>query len=99
MGVAWRAAAGEVPDLSWGRFMWARLVRDAAAEILPFSQLGGFVLGLRALRLDGPRARRGVLSLSRDVLIELSAKVPYALFGLIGLMALAPHSDLKWFLG
>ncbi|MGH8269662.1 MAG: lysylphosphatidylglycerol synthase domain-containing protein, partial [Steroidobacteraceae bacterium] len=50
MGAAWRLAAGSAPAASRRRYMWARLVRDAAAETLPFSQIGGFVLGVRALR-------------------------------------------------
>ena len=94
MGIAWRQAAGSVPAASPRRFMWARLVRDAAAETLPFSQIGGFVLGVRALRLDGSAAVRGVLSMSVDLILELAAKLPYVLAGLLALLALAPGSGL-----
>jgi glycosyltransferase 2 family protein len=79
--------------------MWARLVRDAAAETLPFSQIGGFVLGVRALRLSGPTALRGILSMSVDLIIELAAKLPYVLAGLLALLALAPGSGLMRPLG
>ena len=94
MGIAWRQAAGSSPPASARRFIWARLVRDAAAETLPFSQIGGFVLGVRALRLSGPAALRGVLSMSVDLIVELGAKLPYVLAGLLALLSLAPGSGL-----
>ena len=94
MGLAWSLVAGHVPIASLRRFMWARLVRDAAAETLPFSQIGGFVLGVRALRLGGPAALRGVLSMSADLVVELGAKLPYVLAGVLTLLALAPGSGL-----
>jgi putative membrane protein len=99
MGVAWRQAAGSTAIASPRRFMWARLVRDAAAETLPFSQIGGFVLGVRALRLGTPAALRGVLSMSVDLIIELGAKLPYVLAGVLTLLALAPGSGLMRPLG
>ena len=94
MGIAWYLATGRVALGSPRRFMWARLVRDAAAETLPFSQLGGFVLGVRALRLSGPAALRGILSMTVDLVIELGAKLPYAVAGLLTLLAAAPGSGL-----
>lgn len=94
MGLAWRLATGSVPTASRRRFIWARLVRDAAAETLPFSQLGGFVLGMRALRLSGPAALRGVLSMTVDLVVELGAKLPYVLAGVLALLATAPGSRL-----
>jgi len=94
MGIAWRQAAGSAPPAPLRRFTWARLVRDAAAETLPFSQLGGFVLGVRALRLSGPAALRGVLSMSVDLVVELGAKLPYVLAGGLALLSLAPGSGL-----
>ena len=99
MGIAWRLAAGSIRTASPRRFVWARLVRDAAAETLPFSQLGGFVLGVRALRLSGPDALRGVLSMSVDLVVELGAKLPYVLVGVLVLLGIAPGSDLMRPLG
>ena len=94
MGLAWFLAAGTSQMAPAHRFMWARQVRDAAAETLPFSQIGGFVLGVRALRVSGPAALRGVLSMSVDLIVELGAKLPYVLAGGLTLFALAPHSGL-----
>ncbi len=99
MGIAWRQATGGAPMASLRRFMWARAVRDAAAETLPFSQIGGFVLGARALRLSDSTALRGVLSMSVDLVVELAAKLPYALAGVLALLALAPGSGLMRPLG
>lgn len=94
MGIAWYLATGTVRIASPARFIWARLVRDAAAETLPFSQIGGFVLGVRALRLGGPAALRGILSMTVDLVIELGAKLPYVVAGVLALLATAPGSAL-----
>jgi putative membrane protein len=99
MGLAWSLVTGTVTTAPARRFIWARLVRDAAAETLPFSQIGGFVLGVRALRLSGPAALRGVLSMSVDLVVELGAKLPYVLAGVLTLLALAPGSGLMRPLG
>jgi glycosyltransferase 2 family protein len=94
MGLAWWLAAGEAPPASRARFCWARFVRDAAAEVLPFSQLGGFVLGVRALGLARTSIARGAVSMSIDLVIELAAKLPYVAAALAALLTLAPHSAL-----
>jgi glycosyltransferase 2 family protein len=99
MGLAWYLATGKPPTAPPRRFIWARLVRDAAAETLPFAQIGGFVLGIRALRLEGAAALRGILSMSVDLIIELGAKLPYVLVGVWVLIAIAPGSDLMRPLG
>ena len=53
MGLAWwLLTRGSTNARPWC-FVWGRLVRDAASEALPFSQLGGFVLGARAASLGG----------------------------------------------
>lgn len=94
LGLGWRLAAGRRPPASLGRFVWARLVRDAAAETLPFSQIGGMVFGVRALRSSAVAALTAVLSMCVDLVIELTGKLPYVLAGLLVLTALAPASRL-----
>lgn len=84
MGLAWWSigrAAGRLAG-----FVAARLARDAVAELLPFSQLGGFAAGVRVLSLTGVPARAAAHSLFADLLMEFLAKLPYALAGL-GLLA------------
>ena len=49
LGTAWWAIAGDTRPSGVSRFAWARALRDAGAEALPFSQLGGYVLGARAV--------------------------------------------------
>ena len=93
MGLAWRLASGADPPASQSRFVWARFVRDAAGELLPFLQLGGIVFGLRALG-RGRTIAVGAVSASVDGVIELAAKLPYAFATLLTLLALAPQSRL-----
>src|SRR5262245_54269835 len=50
MALAWRAL---LPGVATWQAVWARLVRDASAEALPLPQVGGYVLGARALALTG----------------------------------------------
>ena len=94
MGLAWWQIGHDFPGATRLKFAWARLVRDSAAETLPFSQIGGFVLGVRALHLSGVRALRAALSMSVDLVMELCAKLPYFLGGLLALFATAPHLKL-----
>lgn len=91
MGIAWWLAAGADAPASPSRFVWARFVRDAAGELLPFLQLGGIVFGLRALG-RGRAITVGAVSASIDGVIELTAKLPYAFAALLTLLALAPQS-------
>jgi putative membrane protein len=93
MGSAWWLASGSDPPASQSRFVWARFVRDAAGELLPFLQLGGIIFGLRALG-RGRAIAVGAVSASIDGIIELAAKVPYAFAALLTLLALAPQFRL-----
>ena len=86
VGVAWWLQAS---DRSEGRlrcFVWGRLIRDSAGETLPFSQVGGFVMGARAASLCGVPGRFAAASTIVDMTVEVAARVPYMLLGL-GLIA------------
>ena len=91
MGFAWRLASGDDPPASPSRFVWARFVRDAAGEVLPFLYLGGVVFGVRALG-RGRTITLGAVSACIDGAIELAAKLPYVLAALLILLALGPQS-------
>ena len=93
MGVAWWLASGRDPPASQSRFVWARFVRDAAGELLPFLQLGGVVFGLRALG-RGRAITVGAVSASVDGVIELAAKLPYVFAALMALPVLARQPSL-----
>lgn len=89
LGAAWASAA---PPLgirdSFLLFGWARLVREAAADILPFSQVGGLVIGIRLLivrAIPTPLANASVLV---DLATEMAAQVVFTLFGIAGFIVL-----------
>jgi putative membrane protein len=70
------------------------MVRDAAAEVLPFSQLGGIVLGARAAILHGVPPPLAFASMIVDVTTEMLAQIAYIAFGIVILSARAPQSSL-----
>jgi len=92
MGVAWWLAGR--PSARLGAFMTARLARDSVSEALPFSQLGGFVGGVRMLVLAGSHTLDASLVLFADLLAEFGAKLFYTLAGLLALAWLLPHAPL-----
>jgi putative membrane protein len=91
MGFAWRLASGDDPPASPSRFLWARFVRDAAGEVLPFLYFGGVVFGVRALG-RGRMITLGAVSACIDGVIELAAKLPYVLTALLTLLALGQQT-------
>jgi putative membrane protein len=78
LGAAWFALMPEAPFLS---FVWGRIVRDAAGEVLPFSQLGGVLIGVRALILRGIAASSAFASSIVDVTTEMMAQIVFILTG------------------
>lgn len=85
-GSAWWLIGAELPGASAWKFIWARYVREATAEVLPFSQLGGILAGARSLRLAGLKSLPVAATLLKDLLLEQLAKVPYVLAGLAVLL-------------
>ena len=94
MGLAWWFVGRATPQARATAFVMARLARDAIAEVLPFSQLGGFVGGVRLLVLTGSRALEATLAMLADLMAEFSAKLVYTLAGLAILAWLLPHAQL-----
>jgi putative membrane protein len=90
LGLAWWAVGRGAPR----KYMAARLVRDSVAEVLPFSQIGGFVVGARALHLMGFSLLSASLSMFADLVAEFAGKLPYALIGIVALVYLLPGSRL-----
>ncbi len=93
LGLAWRTLLAAGTPLI---YIWGRMVRDAAGNLLPFSQMGGFVLGARAITLHGVPARRAVASTLVDVTVEFLAQLAFATFGLLVLIFRMPDSALVW---
>ena len=93
LGAAWQVllAGPDVPRLAV--LIRARLVRDAAAEVLPLSQLGGIALGVRAAILQGLAAPLAAASMIVDVTTEMVAQIAYAALGVAILVARAPQDS------
>ena len=89
MGIAWRVLVPHTP--SWA-FIWGRLIRDAGSEVLPLSQMGGLVLGARAVTMAGVPGPVATASTIVDLTLEFFAKLAYTALGLLLLIRLRPAS-------
>ncbi len=94
LGAAWTVLPPESSIADLRVFVWARMVRDAATEVLPFSQLGGIVFGARAAIVHGVAPPLAFGSMIVDVTAELLAQIAYIALGLLILTARAPQSSL-----
>ena len=95
MGVAWWAVAGGRRAAAPARiFVWGRLMRDAGSEVLPLSQVGGYVLGARAIILRGVAAPLAAATTIADITFELCSQVAYTALGLVLLLRLRPDTPL-----
>jgi putative membrane protein len=82
LGGAWFALAARQPLARLRVFVWARLVRDASGELLPFSHLGGFLIGARAAVVSGVESRTAVSTTVADITAELLAQLGFTGLGL-----------------
>jgi putative membrane protein len=105
--VAWQLGLFGVLGLAWDAILpsgrqrrrpwipiWGRMVRDASANCLPFSQVGGFVFGARAVTLHGLSWSVATASTVVDVTAEFLAQLAFTGIGLGILLARAPRSEL-----
>lgn len=86
LGVAWRAVAPVTQARAVAIFVWGRMVRDSAASCLPFSQVGGFVLGARAVTLLGISRSVATISTVVDITAEFATEILFAGGGLLILL-------------
>ena len=93
-GCAWALLGRGRPDSAPRRYLWARLVRDAAGQALPFTQVGGVALGGRALALEGVAGEFAAASTLTDMAVEFATQVAYAALGAALLQALRPANPL-----
>jgi len=94
LGLAWNAITPTPLRLRPVVLIWARMVRDASATCLPFSQVGGFVFGTRAATLHGLKWHTATASMIVDVTAEFLAQIAFAVIGLCILLAYAPSTEL-----
>jgi glycosyltransferase 2 family protein len=74
--------------------IWGRMVRDASANCLPFSQIGGFFFGARACTLHGVEWHTATASTVVDVTAEFLAQIAFTAIGLGILILRAPESRI-----
>ena len=91
LGLAWATVQ---PGIRPRLLIWGRMVRDAATTCLPFSPVGGYILGIRAVSLRGPAWTTAAAGTIVDVTAELTAQLLFALFGITVLLFARPGSDL-----
>lgn len=87
LGTAWFVLMPGLPLRRWTVFVWARVLRDAATEVLPFSQVGGFVVGARAAILQGVAPLAAFSTTVVDVTTELIAQLGFTGLGVAMLAA------------
>jgi len=98
LGLAWRSLVG--PLAPFWVFFASRQLRDSATDLLPFTQIGGVVIGARAGILGGIPSVLAYSSTVVDITAELMAQIAFTvLVLLIGLTqlraspAMAPYAD------
>jgi len=79
MGIAWWRL--QRTSACW-LYIWGRLLRDAGSELLPLSQVGGYVLGARAPILCGLQRARVAASVIVDITIEFCSQLAFIALGL-----------------
>jgi putative membrane protein len=97
LGGAWLAAVPGEPVRRIGRFAWARAARDAANDLLPFSQLGALVVGARTLMAGGIGQIEIYAAMVVDLTTEMAAQLIFTLFALwaFGAALAGPHDAAR----
>lgn len=82
LGVAWWVVA---PRASGHPLVliWARLMREAASDVLPFSQVGGIVISVRTAVLGGVTTPTAFGSAVIDITVEVVAQLLYTVVGIM----------------
>jgi putative membrane protein len=86
LGLAWFVAAPGLPPSRAWTFIWGRAVREGASDLLPFSQIGGLLIGARAVAARGVSETLVFASTLVDITAELAAQVLYSLAGVAALV-------------
>jgi len=93
LGLAWWVIV-PAPRHGMRAFVCGRIVRDSGSEVLPLSQIGGFIMGARAATLFGPSLTLAFATTIVDVTIEVMAQLGYTALGLALLAQLHPDAAL-----
>jgi glycosyltransferase 2 family protein len=93
LGACWWVIAPPPRD-RFRAYVWGRLVRDSGSEVLPLSQVGGFVMGARAATLLGPSTAISTATSIVDITIEVLAQLGYTVVGVALLARVHPQATL-----
>jgi len=92
LGLAWNVI---MPRGGLLRIMtWGRMVRDAAANCLPFALMGGILAGAQSVAASGVSWPLAFGSSVADVTAEFLGQIAFVALGLILLLVRAPGSGL-----
>jgi putative membrane protein len=91
LGGAWWSVAPGQALRRLRTFIWGRMVRESASEVLPLSALGGVVIGARALAVRGVDPTLANASLAVDLVTEILAQIAFMALGLGLLIARLSH--------
>jgi putative membrane protein len=94
LGLCWFVLRRGGRDWRLSSLIWGRMVRDAAGQCLPFSLVGGFVLGARAVTLHGVLWPDAAASTVVDLSAEFFAQIGLVLIGVAILAIRAPGAAL-----
>ncbi len=94
LGAGWRVCLAPGAPASLLGVTWARVLRDAGAEVLPFSQIGGFVIGARAAMMAGVSGVEAAASTLADLTTEAVAQVAFTALGLIAIADIRPGAAI-----
>jgi len=92
LGASWSVLLPKSSTGIWV-FVWARLVREAASDVLPFSQVGGIVFGARTAIRYGVAGPEAFASTIVDVTSEALAQIAFIALGFAILSGDAPRSS------
>jgi putative membrane protein len=94
LGLGWRVCLARGSQASALGIVWARVLRDAGAEVLPFSEIGGFVIGARAAVLAGVSGAEAAASTLIDLTTEAAAQLAFLALGLLALWDMRPDAAI-----
>ncbi len=82
LATAWYALMS-AHKVRWDALLFARQLRDTVSDILPFTVVGGMVIGARAAILGGAPARFAFAGMMVDVTTELVGQIAFLTLGLL----------------
>ncbi|MDB5715401.1 MAG: HpnL family protein [Sphingomonadales bacterium] len=95
LGAAWFAVAPGEPFHRLPLFIWARTTREAATDVLPFSQLGGLVVGARTLTAKRVPMPIVYASMIADMTTELASQLLFTLAGVAVLLLILADQPVR----